>query len=146
MITVISQREHKTGKRYSENTVEDYKIAVKRFYRWLLANDGEVPEVVKWIKKKRATNKSVKPDNMITEAEMAKIVEACKNARDRALFSLLYDSGCRIGGDFVAEAEGYRVRRLWPCAICNRKDRIQEGQGYRELSCIHERMAECPSS
>ncbi|MEL9914559.1 MAG: hypothetical protein QXQ46_08085 [Thermoplasmatales archaeon] len=47
VISEIAQMEHVSGKRYSENTVEDYKIAVKRFYRWLLANDGDVPEVVK---------------------------------------------------------------------------------------------------
>ncbi|AKA48712.1 hypothetical protein IX51_05915 [uncultured archaeon] len=96
-ISEISSRKHKNGIKYSENTIEDYKIAVKRFYRWLISNDGEVPENVKWIKKKRVTNRHVKPDALITEAEMSLIVQNCKNARDKALFSLLYDSGCRIG-------------------------------------------------
>ena len=97
VISEVAGREHKNGKMYSENTVEDYKIAVKRFYRWQLANDGDVPDVVKWVKKKRSINRNVKPDNMITEGEMAEILEACRNPRDRALFSLLYDSDCRIG-------------------------------------------------
>lgn len=96
-ISEIASRRHKNGVKYSENTVEDYKIAVKRFYRWLLSNDSEIPENVKWIKKKRVTNRNVKPDGLITEAEMSLMLENCKNARDRALFSLLYDSGCRIG-------------------------------------------------
>jgi integrase len=97
VISEVAGRDHVNGKRYSENTVEDYKIAVKRFYRWLLADDGDIPDVVKWIKKKRSINRNVKPDNMITEDEMAGILEACRNPRDRALFSLLYDSGCRVG-------------------------------------------------
>lgn len=96
-ISLVASRKHKNGSKYSENTVEDYKIAVKRFYRWLISDDGEIPENVKWIKKKRVTNRHVKPDGLITEAEMSLILENCKNARDRALFSLLYDSGCRIG-------------------------------------------------
>ncbi len=96
-IIEISNRRHKNGQKFSENTVEDYKIAMKRFYRWFLSDDREVPEAVKWIKKKRVTNKHVKPDGLITESEIATILENCKNARDRALFSVLYDSGCRIG-------------------------------------------------
>ena len=96
-ISHIASMKHRNGVSYSENTVEDYKIAVKRFYRWLLNDDGDIPECVKWIKKKRVTNRHVKPDGLITEAEIALILENCKNSRDRALFSLLYDSGCRIG-------------------------------------------------
>lgn len=96
-ISQIASRKHKNGSGYSENTVEDYKTAVKRFYRWLAGDDGEIPENVKWIKKKRVTNRQVKPDGLITESEMSLILENCKNPRDRALFSLLYDSGCRIG-------------------------------------------------
>ncbi len=96
-ISQIASKEHRNGSKYSENTVEDYKIAVKRFYRWLLNDDGDIPENVKWIKKKRVTNRDVKPDGLITEDEMSGILANCKNARDRALFSLLYDSGCRIG-------------------------------------------------
>lgn len=65
--------------KYSGNTVEDYKIAVKRFFRWVLANDAHIPDVVKWIKKRKAINRNVKPRNMITEKEMGKIMDACKN-------------------------------------------------------------------
>ncbi|MEL9914560.1 MAG: site-specific integrase [Thermoplasmata archaeon] len=39
----------------------------------------------------------MKPDGLITEEEMEKIMNAYKNTRDRVLFSLLYDSGYRIG-------------------------------------------------
>ena len=39
----------------------------------------------------------MKPDNMITEEEVEKLVNVLKNARDRALIYALYDSGCRIG-------------------------------------------------
>ena len=96
-ISEIAGRNHRDGRAYSENTVEDYKIAIKRFYRWLLANDRDVPDVVKWIRKKCSVNRNVKPDNMITEEEITKIIRACRNARNRAIFSLLYDSGCRVG-------------------------------------------------
>ncbi|MCL5889019.1 MAG: hypothetical protein M1597_03560 [Candidatus Thermoplasmatota archaeon] len=70
-VSDIAGRKHQSGVKYSENTIEDYKIAVKRFFRWLLANDGHNPDVVKWIKKRKATNRNVKPCNMITEKEIA---------------------------------------------------------------------------
>ncbi len=93
----ISKKRHNDGNAFSENTIEDYKIAMRRFYKWHLADDMDVPKIVKWIKKKRITNRDIKPDSLVTESEISLILENCKNPRDKALFSTLYDSGCRIG-------------------------------------------------
>ncbi|MBN1134391.1 MAG: tyrosine-type recombinase/integrase [Methanosarcinaceae archaeon] len=37
------------------------------------------------------------PDDMITPAELEKLLASCTHPRDQAIIALLYDSGCRIG-------------------------------------------------
>ncbi len=61
----ISKKRHNDGNAFSENTIEDYKIAMRRFYKWHLADDMDVPKIVKWIKKKRITNRDIKPDSLV---------------------------------------------------------------------------------
>jgi integrase len=34
--------------------------------------------------------------DLITRGDIERMLDACNNARDKALISLLYDSGCRI--------------------------------------------------
>ena len=80
---------------YSDWGIENYKTTLKKFYRWLYKT--EKPECIAWLKPNNHPNKNVKPDNMITEEEVQKLVGALKNSRDRALTYTLYDSGCRIG-------------------------------------------------
>lgn len=82
---------------YEENTVEDYKTTIKRFYKWLLNDDEGFPPEVAWIKRKSRIGRTKKPEDLITENEINSLIDNCTNSRDRALFSLLYDSGCRIG-------------------------------------------------
>ena len=82
----------------SENQQESYKITLKRFYKWLLGEDNEYPACVKFIKIGNShPSQQKKPEDLITEDEMDKILQGTMNHRDKALFSLLYDSGCRIG-------------------------------------------------
>ena len=84
-------------KRYeSGNTRDDYKVTIKRFYRWLLGDDKTVPEIVRWIKLNGNPEEKKKPEPIVTEEEYSKLINACLNPRDKALIALLYDSGCRI--------------------------------------------------
>ena len=86
---------HNHSGTYSEWEIENYKSTMKKFYPWLLKTAN--PECISWIKTNNHPNKNVKPDNMITEDEVQKLVLMLKNARDKALTYTLYDSGCRIG-------------------------------------------------
>jgi len=78
----------------SEWTIEGYKATLKRFYNWL----GK-PDVVKDIKfkSKSKINYKKKPDWRISQEEVDLLIASCDNARDKAIISLLYDSGIRIG-------------------------------------------------
>ena len=82
----------------TNNQQESYRITLKRFYKWLLGEDSEYPRCVKFIKIGNShPSQRKKPEDMISENQIQKIIENSLNHRDKALFSLLYDSGCRIG-------------------------------------------------
>ena len=82
---------------YSPWTKHDYKVVLKRFYRWLKGNDEEYPEEVKWIKTTLKAKDELLPEDLLTEDEVMKLVEACSNPRDKAFIITLYESGARIG-------------------------------------------------
>ncbi len=81
------------------STKVDYAILVKRFYRWLLGNETEFPEQVKWLKTTlKFKNKHIPSQaDLITEAEVQKLIDVSDHPRNKAIISLLYGTGCRIG-------------------------------------------------
>ena len=81
----------------SPRTVEDYKQAIRKYYKWKLS-DREFQKRVQWIKVRgNSVNRLKKSEEMVSVDEMHKLIENCISVRDKALFSLLYDSGCRVG-------------------------------------------------
>lgn len=82
-------------KTHSEWTKYDRKVVLKRFYRWL-NGDEEYPKSIKWLKLKDPKN-SILPEELLTEEEVIKIIDAAKYLRDKAFIYTLYESGCRIG-------------------------------------------------
>jgi len=81
---------------YSAWTKKDYKSTIKRFYKWL-NGDKEYPELVKWIKTTLPKKDTKLPSDLLTEDDIKKMVDACRNDRDKALIFTLYESGARIG-------------------------------------------------
>jgi integrase len=79
----------KTGK-YAHATKLDYKITLKKFYKWLLGNNVHYPELVDWIE----TYDIVKEIPALSRDEVEKMAQASK-IRDRAIIMLLFDSGAR---------------------------------------------------
>lgn len=89
IIRVIGEIEKRDMSQWAKH---DYKVTVKRFYRWL--NDGIDPDYTNWIHLKIPNNHI--PDELLTEDDIKKMILTASNNRDRALIALLYDSGCRI--------------------------------------------------
>ena len=75
----------------SQSTVFEVKKTLKKFFKWL----GK-EELVDWFSIGRASS-NLSPQDLITHEEFEKMLNACRNSRDRAMLCLLYESGARIG-------------------------------------------------
>ncbi|MBI2557720.1 tyrosine-type recombinase/integrase, partial [Candidatus Woesearchaeota archaeon] len=83
---------------YSEWTKKDFKVTLKKFYKWLKGN-GEFPPEVKWFSTRLNRTKVKLPgqDGLLTEDDIKTLITASDHPRNKALISLLYESGCRVG-------------------------------------------------
>ncbi|MEW5760187.1 MAG: site-specific integrase [Candidatus Thermoplasmatota archaeon] len=81
---------------YAPRTKLDFKITIKKFYKWI--NGGEeYPQSVKWIKTGGKNNNNKIPEELITEEEVKKMIQNAIHPRDRAIISVLWESGIRVG-------------------------------------------------
>jgi integrase/recombinase XerD len=115
---------------YEEQTVESYKITIRKFWKWLKGTE-EYPPEVNWIKRKKKKN-GLLPEDIWKPEEVMRLAEVCDNLRDRAFIMGLFASGCRIG-------EYIRLRRKdvifdeYGCQLLvngktgSRRDRIEYG-------------------
>lgn len=81
---------------FSDWHKKDYKIAIKRFYKWFRGNNEEYPPEVKWIKTSFRNSKHKLPEELLTEEEVTRLAQAATHPRDKAFVQVLYESGCRI--------------------------------------------------
>jgi len=82
---------------YQESTKRGYKIAIRKLYKSIKELE-DYPEEVKWIKTHDKKCEKIRlPEDMFTEEDISKLINAADNARDKAFISILYESGCRIG-------------------------------------------------
>ncbi|MFW6048502.1 MAG: tyrosine-type recombinase/integrase [Candidatus Natronoplasma sp.] len=79
----------------AQATKNDYKVLLKRFYKWV--NGGEYPECIKWLNTSSKAKARKIPEELLTEEDVTKLIKSCENARNRAFISLLWESGARIG-------------------------------------------------
>ena len=92
IIKVVSQIEKSN---YADWTKHDYKVALKKFYKWLKKTEEVYPEEVRWIKTTIKRSNGKLPEGLLVEEEVVKLIEAATNSRDKALIAVLYESGCR---------------------------------------------------
>jgi len=84
------------NEKYSEWTKYSFKVALKKFYKWVEGVEIGYPEKVSWIKTGIRKNRE-KLTNLPTQEEIEKLINASYSVRDKAFVSVLYESGCRIG-------------------------------------------------
>ena len=94
MIELVSKIEGNS--KWSEWTKHDYKVVIRRFYKWL-RNSEDYPPEVKWIKITVKKLNDKLPEEILTEEEIKKLSETAYTTRDKAFVLALYESGCRIG-------------------------------------------------
>lgn len=114
MQTGLSQR----GKPFKQNTKRDYITILKPFLLWLV--DSEYVHLpvkkIKALKPLPPERSTIGPDEILTPDEILRLIQACKNSRDRALISVLYESGVRVAelgrlcwGDVIFDEFGVKL-------------------------------------
>lgn len=81
--------------KFSERSINDIKMSLKKFYK--IHENGKYLDEVKWLELNKHPSKEKKPDDIVTIQELSNLLNASMNDRDKAIISMLYDSGCRIG-------------------------------------------------
>lgn len=92
---------------YAEWTKHDFKIAIKKFWKWLKQCEEGYPPEVRWLKATLKHHQKKLPDEILTPDEIKRLIGAARTVRDKALISVLYESGCRIG-----ELMGLKIKHV----------------------------------
>lgn len=84
----------------SKNYIYDHITILKPFLFWLIDeghNTCLIEKKIRAIKRPQAVVMTKTVSDLLTEPEIRQILAACKTSRDRALISVLYEGGLRIG-------------------------------------------------
>ncbi len=81
-------------KNYSPHTVANDIIDLRQFYRWLLPDQaGEMFQDIKV----RRPKPEMKDGEVMRAEDVRRLMTACDTQRDRALISILWETGARLG-------------------------------------------------
>jgi len=80
----------------SQWTKHDYKVILKRFYKWLRDSEDYPPEV-RWIRVSRNIPNKLQKKDLLTVEEIQRIVDCATNIRDKAFIWVYYESMRRLG-------------------------------------------------
>jgi len=119
---------------YAYNTKRDFRVVVKRFWKWLLPdkrNPKAYPIMVRWIATTfdKRKEKIKEEKDVLTREEVYKLVDCAEYMRDKAFISLLFEGCMRISeatnlkvGDITFDNKGYSF-------VCNGKN----GHWYKRV-------------
>ena len=79
----------------SEWLKHDYKVCIKKFYKWYLKDDN--PELTKWIKASIGRKDRKLPEEMLIEEDILMMINCTEKKSDKAIIALLWDIGARVG-------------------------------------------------
>ena len=116
-IGALRDKETNRHTHYSPATISDFKKVLKKFVKYVYdseENDDskekkeEFPKFWKDIHAEKIGSRYKRPDQMITYDELQTLLNACKNIRDKALISLLWDSGIRASELLKLQVEDFK--------------------------------------
>lgn len=86
-------------KPFSANSIRDHILTIKQFYLWLLENElVNIPhKKIKGLKVPNPNTMTKVASDLLTVEEITAMLHACEQSRDRALITMLYEGGFRIG-------------------------------------------------
>lgn len=91
---------------YSPASISDFKKVLKKFIKYV--NDGDLPKFWSDIHAEKIGPRYDKPDEMVTYDELQLLLKACRNPRDKALISLLWDSGVRASELLLLKCKNFQ--------------------------------------
>ena len=75
----------------------DFKKVLKFFYKQMFGEGFYYPKVVGWLKLGKASDQKIMPADILSEAEILKMIRKATCSRDKAMIALGFDSGIRSG-------------------------------------------------
>ena len=81
----------------STSTLNLHKHVLKKFVRYVHGATDSYPECVAWIRVKANCGKEKTAEELLTQQEVEAIIASTESPRDRALVSLMAESGARLG-------------------------------------------------
>jgi len=90
---------------YAPSTKKGFKVGLKKFYK-LMEEGDDYPDKVQFFDTNIADKDKKRPD-ILSKKEIEKIIEACRNDRDRAMYKMLYESGFR-----ASELMGLQIKDI----------------------------------
>ena len=81
----------KNGSPFTESVKRDFKVCLRKFYKWLFGNNETYPELVSWI-----DTRDVVPEiRCLAREEIERMSEFAASPMERAMVWVLFDSGAR---------------------------------------------------
>src|ERR1700693_1285481 len=91
------------GENLRPPTIATYKAILKRFMSWVLVPDEfphlqTMPPQISWITShvRKRDERRLQRNDLLTPADIEKLLSVTHNPRDQALISILWETGCRI--------------------------------------------------
>ena len=106
----------------------DYKVALKKFYKWYLKDDN--PELTKWIKASISRKDRKLPEEMLIEEDILKMINCAKKKSDKAIIAILWDIGARVG-----EIGNLRIKHI-KFDECGATVNLKGKTGYRRVRAV----------
>jgi site-specific recombinase XerD len=82
-------------RRISAWTKHDYRITLRKFFRWLRNKSN--PQEVSWIKIGNGVRNHKLPEELLTEKDVEKLIKAARDVQIKALVAVLWEGGFRVG-------------------------------------------------
>lgn len=99
-------KSHKTGKKIKFTTIEQYSVILKIFYIWLYKTET-VPKIVEDIEVINSGLDPIKENEVLTPADVRRLIESTNKSRNKAIISLLFETGARVGELVSANIEDF---------------------------------------
>ncbi len=86
-----NQYTRRNGSPYTESVKRDYKVCLRKYYKWLLGDNETYPPIVRWL-----DTRDVIPEiPCLLRSEIERMSEHARNPMERAVIWVLFDSGAR---------------------------------------------------